>query len=171
LSEIWNLSGNLSYAERTPDSAELYSDGAHHATESYEIGNPNLDTESAFGVEIIVRKTVGKVTGQFSAFHTKFNDYIFTEDSGKKRDTEGNLPDEGNSLIHYMGFQPILKHFRKENMKQLKQSFRDWKLKSIGWLWKIQDGIFSCPLMEIWFVVKINQRADIYQEFRLQGLG
>jgi iron complex outermembrane receptor protein len=93
LSELWNVSGNLNYSERAPDTAELYSDGAHHATESYEIGNGNLDTESAVGFEIIVRKTVGKVTGQFSAFHTKFNDYIFLEESGLVRDTEGNLAD------------------------------------------------------------------------------
>ncbi|MEJ6523786.1 MAG: TonB-dependent receptor [Opitutales bacterium] len=94
LSEIWNISGNLSYSERAPDTAELYSDGAHHATESFEIGNPNLDTESAVGVEIIVRKTVGKVTGQFSAFHTKYNDYIFLEDAEQVRDGEGNLGDQ-----------------------------------------------------------------------------
>jgi iron complex outermembrane receptor protein len=91
LSELWNLSGNVSYSERTPDSAELYSDGAHHATEAYEIGNPNLENESAVGVEIIVRKTVGKVTGQFSAFHTKYNDYIFLEHTENERDSDGNL--------------------------------------------------------------------------------
>ena len=60
LSELWNVSGNVNYSERTPDSAELYSDGAHHATESYEIGNPNLDNETAVGVEIIVRKNSWK---------------------------------------------------------------------------------------------------------------
>ena len=92
LSELWNISGNLNYSERLPDTAELYSDGAHHATESYEVGNPNLDTESAVGVEIILRKTVGKVTGQFSAFHTKFDDYIFLEETGLERDPEGNSP-------------------------------------------------------------------------------
>ena len=94
LNELWSISGNLSYSERLPDTAELYSDGAHHSTESYEIGNPNLDTESAVGVEIIVRKTVGKVTGQFSAFHTKFNDYIFLEEKGEVRDSEGNLKND-----------------------------------------------------------------------------
>jgi iron complex outermembrane receptor protein len=90
LGELWNVSGNVSYSERTPDTAELYSDGAHHATESFEIGNPNLDTESAVGFEVIVRKTVGKLTGQFSAFHTKFNDYIFLEEKEQTRDSKGN---------------------------------------------------------------------------------
>ena len=94
LSEIWNISGNLSYSERAPDTAELYSDGAHHATESFEIGNPNLDTESAVGVEVIIRKTVGKVTGQLSAFLTKYNDYVFLEDAEQVRDGEGNLGDQ-----------------------------------------------------------------------------
>ena len=92
LNELWDVSGNVSYSERTPDSAELYSDGAHHATEAYEIGNPNLENETSVGFEIVVRKTVGKVTGQFSAFHTKYNDYIFLEhNEGVERGTDGNL--------------------------------------------------------------------------------
>ena len=92
LSELWNISGNLNYSERLPDTAELYSDGAHHATESYEVGNPNLGIESAVGFELIVRKTVGKVTGQLSAFNTEFDNYVFLEETGLERDPEGNSP-------------------------------------------------------------------------------
>jgi len=95
LNELWNLSGNLNYSERTPDSAELYSDGAHHATESYEIGSPGLDTEKARGVEIVLRRTSGKVTGQISGFYTKFNNYVFLEDTGVERDEDGNLEPAG----------------------------------------------------------------------------
>ena len=92
LSELWNLGGNINYSERLPDTAELYSDGAHHATESYEVGNPNLGIESAVGFELIVRKTVGKVTGQLSAFNTEFDNYVFLEETGLERDPEGNSP-------------------------------------------------------------------------------
>ncbi len=71
--------------------AELYSDGAHHATESFEIGNPTLTTNLRWELRVIIRKTVGKVTGQFSAFHTKYNDYIFLRNSsGMERGTDGN---------------------------------------------------------------------------------
>ena len=42
LNELWSYAGNLNYSERIPDSAELFSDGAHHATESFEIGNSAL---------------------------------------------------------------------------------------------------------------------------------
>lgn len=95
LNELWNLSANLNYSERIPDSAELYSDGAHHATESYEIGNPALDIETAVGVEAVLRRTVGKVTGQLSGFYTRFNDYAFLEDTGVERDEDGNLEPVG----------------------------------------------------------------------------
>jgi len=96
LSEIWNISGNLSYSERAPDTAELYSDGAHHATESYDVGTSTLDTESAVGIEVILRKKIGNVTGQVSAYHTKYKNFVFTEHTEQVRDSEGNLPDLPN---------------------------------------------------------------------------
>ena len=101
LNELWTASANVSYSERLPDTAELYSDGAHHATEAYEIGNRNLGTETAVGVEVILKKTVGKVTGQLSAFHTKFDNYVFLEEIEDNlgnevlRDSEGNLEPTG----------------------------------------------------------------------------
>ena len=92
LNEIWNISGNLSYSERAPDTAELYSDGGHHATESYDVGTSTLGTESAVGIEVILRKKIGNVTGQFSAFHTEYKNYIFLEDTEQVRDATGHLP-------------------------------------------------------------------------------
>ena len=96
LNEIWNISGNLSYSERAPDTAELYSDGAHHATESYDVGTSTLDTESAVGIEVVLRKEIGNVTGQFSAFHTKYKNFIFLEEKDPEsfRDGEGNVVPE-----------------------------------------------------------------------------
>jgi len=100
LSEIWNISGNLSYSERAPDTAELYSDGAHHATESYDVGTSTLDTESAVGIEIILRKKIGNVTGQVSAYHTKYKNFVFTEHTEQVRDSEGVLaPADGPNGI------------------------------------------------------------------------
>ncbi|MDA9119880.1 TonB-dependent receptor [Opitutales bacterium] len=92
LNEIWNISGNLSYSERAPDTAELYSDGGHHATESYDVGTSTLGTESAVGIEVILRKKIGNITGQFSAFHTEYKNYIFLEDTEQIRDATGHLP-------------------------------------------------------------------------------
>ena len=131
-SELWNLSGNVSYSERTPDSAELYSDGAHHATEAYEIGNSNLKNESAMGVEIIVRKTVGKVTGQFSAFHTKYNDYIFLEhNEGVERGTDGNPPRVG--VYGGDGFAPGVEGLEEKAYEAVDAEFQGLEVE-IDWL-------------------------------------
>ena len=90
----WSLGGNLNVTERTPDTFELYSDGPHHATEAFEIGDPSLDNETAVGVEVILRRTLGKVTGQFTAYQTQFDDYIFLEDTGNEQLVEGeHLPE------------------------------------------------------------------------------
>ena len=92
VNELWSYGGNFNYSERIPDSAELFSDGAHHATESFEIGNSLLGKETARGVEVLVRRTSGKITGQLTGFYTKFNDYIFLEETGVERDSDGNSP-------------------------------------------------------------------------------
>ena len=94
LNEGWNFSSNLNYTERLPDTAELYSYGEHHATHAFEVGDPNLDRESAVGIEVILRRTMGSVTGQISAFHTEFDNYIFNEATGREHEGE----EEGHHL-------------------------------------------------------------------------
>ena len=131
LSELWNVSGNVNYSERTPDTAELYSDGAHHATEAYEIGNPNLENETAVGVEIIVRKTVGKVTGQFSAFHTEFNDYIFLKHAESERDSEG-IP-ENTRWWPTGGFSPDAEGLEEKAYEAVDAEFQGLEVE-IDWL-------------------------------------
>ena len=42
---------NGSRAERAPSAEELFSDGPHIATQAFEIGDVNLDSESAWGLE------------------------------------------------------------------------------------------------------------------------
>jgi iron complex outermembrane recepter protein len=70
----------------------LYSAGAHHATEAFEIGNPELDDETAVGFELILRRTTEKVSAQVTGYHTRFSDYIYLSDTGSQRDGDGNKP-------------------------------------------------------------------------------
>ena len=88
----WSISGNVNYTERQPETFELYSDGPHPATGDYEVGDSTLGKESAIGLEMILRRTKGSVTGQLSAFYTHFDDYIYLADTGRELDPEGNDP-------------------------------------------------------------------------------
>ena len=49
--EHWQLSTTIMRAGRTPGIEDLFSDGPHLGSYSYEIGNPTLSLEKTFGVE------------------------------------------------------------------------------------------------------------------------
>src|SRR5690606_32523835 len=66
-----------SRSQRAPSAQELYADGVHLATNTYEIGDAGLDVETANAVELTLRKTEGPLTGSVSAYHYVYDDYIF----------------------------------------------------------------------------------------------
>lgn len=77
---------NGSRAERAPSAEELFSDGPHIATQAFEIGNPDLDTESAWGLEAYARGSIGAGTFSLTAYRQWFDDYIFLEETGEEED-------------------------------------------------------------------------------------
>ncbi len=77
---------NLSRAERAPSAEELFSDGPHIATQAFEIGDPDLTTESAWGVEAFVRGSVGTAQFNFAVFQQWFDDYIYLTETGLEED-------------------------------------------------------------------------------------
>lgn len=99
LNEGWLLSGNVNYTERQPETSELFSDGPHLATEAFEVGDPSLDEESAVGVEVILRRNEGPVTGQFTGFYTTFDNFIFLDDTGNVLNPEGMVPGPGDEAL------------------------------------------------------------------------
>jgi iron complex outermembrane receptor protein len=109
--EGWSISGNLNYTERQPETAELFSDGPHLATGAYEIGDSSLDKESALGIEAILRRTEGPVTGQVSVFYTDFDDYIFLADTGNELNPEGNVPAPGDEALAERIYQGVSAEF------------------------------------------------------------
>ena len=85
---IQNLPGNLvgsitaQYVERAPKPAELFSRGAHDATATFDIGNPNLTIETAKSVEIGLRKATGPFRFEATAYYTRFNNFIYRRLTG-----------------------------------------------------------------------------------------
>ena len=110
-SEQWSIGFNLNYTEREPETAELFSDGPHLATGAFEIGDPSLDKETAYGVEAVLRRTEGPVTGAFSAFYTHFDDFIFLADTGNDVNEEGGTPDPGEETLAERAYQAVSAEF------------------------------------------------------------
>jgi iron complex outermembrane receptor protein len=67
------------YVERAPDAAELFSQGVHEATGTFEVGNPFLETEKARTIEVGLRRGVGSFRFDTSAYYTSYDGFIFKE--------------------------------------------------------------------------------------------
>lgn len=81
-SEAVHLSLGLDRAQRAPTAEELYSDGTHVATGSYELGDADLGVETARSVEIGLHLHAGRVEAHLSAYRTRFADYLHLADTG-----------------------------------------------------------------------------------------
>jgi iron complex outermembrane recepter protein len=80
----YDLVGSLTaqYVERAPKPAELFSRGAHDATGTFDIGNPDLTIETAKSVEIGLRKATGPFRFEATAYYTHFDNFIYRRLTG-----------------------------------------------------------------------------------------
>lgn len=77
---------SLARAVRLPTATELYANGAHAATGQFEIGDPMLNEETSLGLDISLRRTVGRFRGELNLFNNKFDGYIFETPTGEIED-------------------------------------------------------------------------------------
>lgn len=97
------LSGTAQIVQRAPDVLELFSKGPHEATETFEIGDPDLDIETARSLELTVERTKGPVRFEAAAYYTSFQDFIFKNltgvECGEEFDTCG-VEDELRQVVY-----------------------------------------------------------------------
>lgn len=77
-SEEFATQASLAYMQRLPSSQELFWNGFHHATESYIIGNRNLDKERSINLDIdAVYKHSDNLISRVSLYYYDFENYIY----------------------------------------------------------------------------------------------
>ncbi len=86
IDERLRLGINGSRAERAPSAQELFADGPHIATQQFEIGNPDLSKESAWGLEAYLRGNLGPATISLSVYQNWFDGFIFLSETGDEKD-------------------------------------------------------------------------------------
>jgi iron complex outermembrane receptor protein len=77
---------NLNRAQRAPAAEELFSNGAHIATQAFEIGNPNFKTEKSWGGEAYIRWSTPDVSLALTGFYNDFDDFIIDVPTGLEED-------------------------------------------------------------------------------------
>lgn len=82
----WELGLVADLADRAPVAQELYSDGPHLSTQSYEIGDPGLDNERAANVAATLRFDTARLETSATLYFTRFRDFIYQADTGAEQD-------------------------------------------------------------------------------------
>jgi len=75
----YQLGVSAGHSQRAPDIEELYSDGPHLATISFDIGNPDLRKEKSNNIDLYWHKTEGFHTFSVNLFYNRINDFIFQQ--------------------------------------------------------------------------------------------
>ncbi len=71
---------NAGTAWRPPSVSELFSDGVHHGSASFEVGNENLGTENSYQITVTIHyDDEEKLHAELTAYYNYFNGYIFLE--------------------------------------------------------------------------------------------
>lgn len=76
--EHFNFKANLGSAFRSPNIAELSSDGVHEGTFRYEIGNNNLNPENSYYGDLAFEFNNNTVSASIGAFNNYINNYIYS---------------------------------------------------------------------------------------------
>ncbi len=76
----------LSRTERIPTEVELFANGPHAATQSFEKGNENLKTEIADAMEFSLKAKQTNWNFEFNLWSAKFDNFIIFENTGEFTD-------------------------------------------------------------------------------------
>ena len=88
VSDLWKVDDKssinlaLTRSQRAPQVQELYFEGVHEPTRSFERGNGDLDTETSYNVDLGYKFNTSWVTAELNLFHNWVNDYIYLQRTG-----------------------------------------------------------------------------------------
>ncbi|WP_445116471.1 zinc piracy TonB-dependent receptor ZnuD [Acinetobacter sp. WZC-1] len=75
-----------SHEERLPLAQELYADGVHPATNTYELGNDQLSKEKSNNVELGLHYNDQKLSYHLHLYHNWFDNYIYARTQDRYKD-------------------------------------------------------------------------------------
>ncbi len=85
----WRAGLSLSHSERAPSIDELFANGPHPASQSFNVGNPELDPEKSNSIEASLHGDAGLLHLTANAYYSHFSNFIFQTPTG---DIEDDLP-------------------------------------------------------------------------------
>ncbi|MBO0330000.1 TonB-dependent receptor [[Muricauda] lutisoli] len=100
-----NIMGRLNLATgfRAPNLSELSSNGLHSGANRVEIGNPELDSEQNFQIDLALEYGNRHIEAYVNTFYNIVNDYIYLEPTGEFRELDPVYDFQQQNAILYGG--------------------------------------------------------------------
>ena len=122
-SDLWNIDDqNLIYlglarSQRAPLANELFFEGEHEATASYQKGNTGLRMETSYNIDLGYKFNSKKVAVEINLFHNWVNGYIFSQRTGN---TVGGDPEVEyqQAAATFIGYEAQLIYHAWKNASQ-----------------------------------------------------
>ena len=112
------LAFSLTHTDRAPNAQELFANGPHAGTQSFEIGDPKLRAERSLSAEVSLRRRTGFVTGAVTAFTNQFDGYIFEQPTGLVAIEVGGqfkfLPPGDKAVVAAGGGLPVYRSIQRD---------------------------------------------------------
>lgn len=96
----YRIAANLGSAQRAPALEELYAQGAHAATATWEIGNPALRPERSINLDLSLRRTAGALRWKAGAYANRYANYLYGRATDENGDGVADRVDAGNALVN-----------------------------------------------------------------------
>lgn len=77
------LGATASLAQRAPTAEELYSNGVHHPTETFDIGDASLRKETSQNIDLSLQKTDDRLRWRANLFRNKVNNFVYGRIGGE----------------------------------------------------------------------------------------
>lgn len=123
--EYWGVSLVVDHAQRAPGAEELFANGVHTATQSFEVGDAKLNTETAKQIELGLHAYGDRFHGHASVYQNKVDDYIYLNNTGKKR--------EGLALTQWVQADATFRGFEIEGSYDfLQNDTGEWTLNAFA---------------------------------------
>jgi len=81
--DTWHLSLNLDRAQRAPAEEELFANGPHEASATFEVGDANLGMETSNQAELGLHFHGDFVEGKVAVYYNRYKDFIYLADTGR----------------------------------------------------------------------------------------
>ncbi len=142
IANYWYWKSNIGLAWRAPSANELYSDGIHHGTGTYEVGDQNMKSEKGIKWVNTVQFAKGPIEANADLFTQRVFDYIYAKPNpdSVRQTIRGTFP-----LFQYMQQDALLYGYDVDLSIRLANR------------WRYRTGMSA--------VIGINSTTDTYLPF------